>query len=161
MAAAPRSLRLRLRHELRLALESGRPLGQLPQAPFGRSGLMHGGLGRAELRHVGANAVVREQDARVRVGGFLVGVLHDVKVGDVAPLSVRVRDRLALVDQLPKPLGDGIELRTPSESIVARAVVLKYTPQLRFVLDESISRGNRVLAILDEIELAIEDRNKI
>jgi ribosome-binding factor A len=38
------------------------------------------------------------------------------------------------------------------QGLVGRAVVLKYTPQLRFVLDESISRGNRVLEIMDEIE---------
>lgn len=38
------------------------------------------------------------------------------------------------------------------QGLVARAVVLKYTPHLRFVLDESIERGNRVLQILDEIE---------
>jgi ribosome-binding factor A len=38
------------------------------------------------------------------------------------------------------------------QGIVGRAVVLKYTPQLRFVLDESISRGNRVLEIIEEIE---------
>jgi ribosome-binding factor A len=38
------------------------------------------------------------------------------------------------------------------QGLVGRAVVLKYTPQLRFVMDESITRGNRVLEILDEIE---------
>lgn len=38
------------------------------------------------------------------------------------------------------------------QGLVARAVVLKYTPHLRFVLDESIERGNRVLEILEEIE---------
>lgn len=38
------------------------------------------------------------------------------------------------------------------QGLVGRAVVLKYTPQLRFEIDESIARGNRVLAILDEIE---------
>jgi ribosome-binding factor A len=50
----------------------------------------------------------------------------------------------------------GMELlrmeRKKIQGLVGRAVVLKYTPQLRFVLDESISRGNRILAILDEIE---------
>ena len=50
----------------------------------------------------------------------------------------------------------GMELlqqeRKRIQGLVGRAVVLKYTPQLRFVLDESVSRGNRVLAILDEIE---------
>jgi ribosome-binding factor A len=42
--------------------------------------------------------------------------------------------------------------RKKIQGLVGRAVVLKYTPHLRFVLDESISRGNRVLRILDEIE---------
>jgi hypothetical protein len=28
---------------------------------------------------------------------------------------------------------------------------LKYTPRLRFVLDESIERGNRVLRIMEEL----------
>jgi ribosome-binding factor A len=38
------------------------------------------------------------------------------------------------------------------QGLLARAVVLKYTPQLKFSMDESITRGNRVLAILEEIE---------
>jgi ribosome-binding factor A len=38
------------------------------------------------------------------------------------------------------------------QSLVGRAVVLKYTPRLRFVLDDSIERGNRVLQIINEIE---------
>ena len=35
---------------------------------------------------------------------------------------------------------------------MARAVVLKYTPTLRFVLDDSVVRGNRVLQIIEELE---------
>jgi ribosome-binding factor A len=31
-------------------------------------------------------------------------------------------------------------------------VVLKYTPTLKFVVDDSIVRGNRVLQILEELE---------
>jgi ribosome-binding factor A len=38
------------------------------------------------------------------------------------------------------------------QGLVGRGVVLKYTPRLRFVLDDSIERGNRVLQIIDEIE---------
>ena len=38
------------------------------------------------------------------------------------------------------------------QSLLARAVILKYTPQLRFIVDNSIERGNRVLRILDELE---------
>jgi ribosome-binding factor A len=38
------------------------------------------------------------------------------------------------------------------QDIMARSVVLKYTPKLRFVLDDSVVRGNRVLQIIDELE---------
>jgi ribosome-binding factor A len=38
------------------------------------------------------------------------------------------------------------------QGMIGRAVVLKYTPQLKFVIDEAIERGNRVLEILEEIE---------
>jgi ribosome-binding factor A len=45
-----------------------------------------------------------------------------------------------------------LEHRKRVQWVVAQAVILKYTPHLRFVLDESIERGNRVLRILDELE---------
>lgn len=38
------------------------------------------------------------------------------------------------------------------QGLLARAVVLRYTPLLTFILDESIERGNRVLAILEDLE---------
>jgi ribosome-binding factor A len=38
------------------------------------------------------------------------------------------------------------------QGLLGRAVVLKYTPKLRFERDDSIERGNRVLQILEELE---------
>ena len=38
------------------------------------------------------------------------------------------------------------------QNLVARAVVLKYTPTLRFLMDDSVVRGNRVLEIIEELE---------
>lgn len=38
------------------------------------------------------------------------------------------------------------------QDIMARAVVLKYTPVLRFVLDDSVVRGNKVLQIIEDLE---------
>src|SRR5690348_4519383 len=38
------------------------------------------------------------------------------------------------------------------QGLVAKGVILKYTPQLRFLIDDSIARGNRVLEILAELE---------
>ena len=40
------------------------------------------------------------------------------------------------------------------QSLVAKSVILKYTPTLKFVVDDSLLRGNRVLQILDELEKA-------
>ena len=44
------------------------------------------------------------------------------------------------------------EHRVRIQGLVARAVVLKYTPTLRFMFDDSIVRGNRVLQIMEELE---------
>lgn len=38
------------------------------------------------------------------------------------------------------------------QGLVGKSVVLKYTPTLKFVMDDSLVRGNRVLQILDELE---------
>jgi ribosome-binding factor A len=43
------------------------------------------------------------------------------------------------------------------QGIVAKAVILKYTPQLKFVLDESIQQAIRVLKIIDELEQSNPD----
>jgi ribosome-binding factor A len=38
------------------------------------------------------------------------------------------------------------------QGLVGRSVVLKYTPTLKFVMDDSVVRGNRVLQIIEELE---------
>jgi ribosome-binding factor A len=47
------------------------------------------------------------------------------------------------------------------QGIVGREVVLKYTPQLKFVADESGAKATRVLAIIDQLEASEkEDKTK-
>jgi len=46
------------------------------------------------------------------------------------------------------------EHRIRLQGFIGRAVVLKYTPKLKFVFDDSIVRGNRVLQIMEELEKA-------
>ena len=46
------------------------------------------------------------------------------------------------------------EHRIRIQGFVGRAVVMKYTPRLKFVFDDSIVRGNRVLQIMEELEKA-------
>ncbi|MBI3882076.1 MAG: 30S ribosome-binding factor RbfA [Verrucomicrobia bacterium] len=38
------------------------------------------------------------------------------------------------------------------QTLVGAVVELRYTPRLKFIADDSIERGNRVIAILDELE---------
>jgi len=45
-----------------------------------------------------------------------------------------------------------IRHRKRIQGLVSRAVVLKYTPTLKFIIDDSVVRGNRVLQIIDELE---------
>ena len=42
------------------------------------------------------------------------------------------------------------------QGLVARAVILKYTPTLKFLMDDSVVRGNRVLQIIEELEKTSE-----
>lgn len=44
------------------------------------------------------------------------------------------------------------KLRPRLRGQLGRSVTLKYIPQLRFKVDDSIAAGDRVLSILDEIE---------
>ncbi|MGA2786480.1 MAG: 30S ribosome-binding factor RbfA [Verrucomicrobiota bacterium] len=44
------------------------------------------------------------------------------------------------------------EHRVRIQGFIGKAVVLKYTPRLKFAFDDSIVRGNRVLQIIEELE---------
>ncbi len=55
-------------------------------------------------------------------------------------------------DQQKRGLAKLTDQRTRIQELMAKAVVLKYTPVLKFVADDSLVRGNRVMQILDELE---------
>jgi ribosome-binding factor A len=42
--------------------------------------------------------------------------------------------------------------RARIQGLVSQAVILKYTPHLRFVVDDSVTRGDRILQLLEELE---------
>ena len=45
-----------------------------------------------------------------------------------------------------------IERKAEIQTLVSREVVLKYTPVLQFILDKSVSEGDRVLDLLRQME---------
>ena len=80
--------------------------------------------------------------------------VNDVEVsGDLKNAKVYL-GMLGNVEQKKTALGLLQKNRTRIQSLVAKNVVLKYTPRLRFLMDESVDRGNRVLQIIEELEKA-------
>ena len=78
--------------------------------------------------------------------------VNDVDVaGDLKSATVFI-SILGNPDQQKRGFQLLTEHRIRIQGLVARAVVLKYTPTLKFVFDDSIVRGNRVLQIMEELE---------
>lgn len=81
----------------------------------------------------------------------LVSVNDVVVAGDLKSATVFL-SILGTPDQQKRGFAQVLEHRGRVQSLVARAVVLKYFPKLRFVMDDSVVRGNRVLAIIEDLE---------
>ena len=78
--------------------------------------------------------------------------VNDVEVaGDLRLATVYV-GILGSEKQQQNGLALLLKNRARIQNLVARAVVLKYIPHLRFVVDDSVARGNRVLQIIEELE---------
>lgn len=83
-----------------------------------------------------------------------VGVItvNDVEVGGDFKSAVVFISILGNAEQQKRGLQQLNEHRIRIQGLVGRAVVLKFTPTLKFVVDDSIVRGNRVLQIIEELE---------
>lgn len=78
--------------------------------------------------------------------------VNDVDVaGDLKTATVFV-SILGNKDQQKRGAAVLEQHRLRIQDMMARSVVLKYTPKLRFVLDDSVVRGNRVLEIIEQLE---------
>jgi ribosome-binding factor A len=109
------------------------------------------------LRHQRVRELLKREIGEVIRREIPVGeagliTVNDVGVaGDLQSATVFV-GIVGTADQQRK----GIEIlkreRLRIQGLVGRAVVLKYTPKLRFVRDDSVARGNRVLEIMEELE---------
>ena len=78
--------------------------------------------------------------------------VNDVDVtGDLKSAKVYL-GFLGTVEQKKIALDLLAKTRPRIQSFVSKTVVLKYTPKLRFIVDESVEHGNRVLCIIEELE---------
>jgi ribosome-binding factor A len=78
--------------------------------------------------------------------------VNDIDVGGDLKSAVVFITILGNADQQKHGLQVLEQNRIRIQGLVAKSVVLKYTPTLKFIVDDSIVRGNRVLQILDELE---------
>ncbi len=71
--------------------------------------------------------------------------VNDVEcAGDLKSATVFI-SILGSADQQKRGLALLTEHRARIQGLMAKAVILKYTPTLRFVTDDSVVRGNRVV----------------
>jgi ribosome-binding factor A len=90
------------------------------------------------------------QEVPVSEAGLVT--VNDVDVaGDLKSATVYI-SILGKTDQQKRGFAFLEKQRPRIQDLMARAVVLKYTPKLRFVLDDSVVRGNKVLQIIEDIE---------
>jgi ribosome-binding factor A len=78
--------------------------------------------------------------------------VNDVDVAGDLKSAVVFVSILGSADQQKRGFQLLTEHRARIQSLVARSIILKYTPALKFVFDDSIVRGNKVLQIIDELE---------
>lgn len=78
--------------------------------------------------------------------------VNDIDIGGDLKSAVVFISILGNATQQKRALTVLEEHRIRLQGLVAKAVILKYTPTLKFVVDDSIVRGNKVLQIIEELE---------
>jgi ribosome-binding factor A len=78
--------------------------------------------------------------------------VNDVDVAGDFKSAVVFVSILGNAEQQKRGVQELNQQRIRIQGLVGRAVVLKFTPTLKFVVDDSIIRGNRVLQIIEDLE---------
>ncbi len=111
------------------------------------------------LRHERVRELLKREIGEAIRREFHVNEAGLISVNDV-DLAGDLKSAVVFISIFGNPVQQkrGLQLLTNNrariQGLVARAVVLKYTPTLKFIFDDSIVRGNRVLQIIEELERA-------
>ena len=109
------------------------------------------------LRHERVRELLKREIGEAIRREFHVNEAGLISVNDV-DLAGDLKSAVVFISVFGNPTQQkrGLQLLTDNrvriQGLVARSVVLKYTPTLKFVFDDSIVRGNRVLQIIEELE---------
>lgn len=90
--------------------------------------------------------------SNLRTAQVWVSVLKNAAAVDEQYPDKRVRER-GDCERVLKML---LDRRSEIQSHLARTLKIKYTPRLFFELDDSLAEGDRVLAILDDLDVKQE-----
>ena len=109
------------------------------------------------LRHERVRELLKREIGEAIRREFHVNEAGLISVNDV-DLAGDLKSAIVFISIFgnPEQQKRGLQLLTDNrvriQGLVGRSVVLKYTPTLKFVFDDSIVRGNRVLQIIEEME---------
>ncbi len=88
----------------------------------------------------------------IPVGEAGLITVNDVDVSSDLQAATVYIGILGSGEQRKKGLSQLNHHRKRIHALVAKGVILKYTPHLRFLMDASLEHGNKVLKIIDELE---------
>src|ERR1700761_6032327 len=88
----------------------------------------------------------------IPVGPAGLITVNEVTVGSDLHAATVYIGILGNEEQKKKALAELHRHRKHIQGLVGKAVILKYTPQLRFLVDESGPAASKVLKIIDELE---------
>ena len=109
------------------------------------------------VRELLKRAIGEAVRSEIPVGRAGLITVNDVEVGgDLRNARVFI-SVLGNADQQKAGLMLLQENRLRIQDLVAHSVILKYTPRLRFVVDDSVERGNRVLQLIEELERSVSE----
>lgn len=100
--------------------------------------------------------IKRELDGLIRKEVQMPAKLVTVKEVDIAPDLKHAKVWMGMIGTTEEQHASMAKLhgaRKELQSGLSRRVVLKFTPQLHFKLDETGERGDRILNILNELQL--------
>ena len=100
--------------------------------------------------------IKRELDALIRKTVSMPAKLVTVKEVDVAPDLKHAKVWMGIIGATEEQYASMAALHAARKDLqgqLSRRVVLKFTPQLHFFLDDTGERGDRVLNILSELNI--------
>ena len=105
--------------------------------------------------------IKRELDTLIRKEVQMPSKLVTVKEVDISPDLKHAKVWMGMIGTQEEQFASMAKLhaaRKELQSALSRRVVLKFTPQLHFKLDETGERGDRILNILNELNLPPEPK---